>query len=216
MSLLSKLSNSIDQDNKNTEKALKSLKYNPASRPFHMKFPVIEEFYIDWNLQNIIANKCRSLGDEQKKKTNVKADMTSWFMHEIDDSFNEIANQAIKIAYDNSPSAVALTTYDCWGAGYKKGDWTKNHDHWPQIWSWVYNVDCCDSCAPLVFHDSRDEKNPNHAYSLVPKTGRFTMFPGWIKHSVPVHQCNHNRIIVAGNISADPHHVISGIKNRRT
>ena len=42
------------------------------------------------------------------------------------------------------------------------------------------------------------------------------MFPGWIKHSVPVHQCNHNRIIVAGNISADPHHVISGIKNRRT
>ena len=199
-----------------TNNQLFSLEF-PVTMPAVIKNPInIVKLNFKPEMRSTLVDIILKHGDEQNHSSNVKADMTSWFMHEIDDSFKEIANQAIKIAYDNSPSAVALTTYDCWGAVYKKGDWTKNHDHWPQIWSWVYNVDCCDSCAPLVFHDSRDEKNPNHAYSLVPKTGRFTMFPGWIKHSVPVHQCNHNRIIVAGNISADPHHVISGIKNRRT
>ncbi len=214
MSLLSKLSESIEQDNNNTQKAMKSLKYNPASRPFDMKFPVIEKFYSNPALQKRIADACRSIGDEQKKKTNVKANMTSWFMHETDKNFETIANKANEIAHDNSPSAVALATYDCWGAVYKRGDWSKNHDHWPQIWSWVYNVECCDDCAPLVFHDSRDDNHSDHAYSLKPKSGRFTMFPGWIKHSVPEHQCDHDRIIVAGNISADPHHIISGVNNR--
>ena len=208
MSSLSKLVNYIEEDTKNTEKALKSLKYNPASRPFEMKFPVIEKFYRNPSLQKRIANTCRAIGDEQYKKTNVKADMTSWFMHETDKDFEIIANKAIEIAHDNSPSAVALATYDCWGAVYKKGDWSKNHDHWPQIWSWVYNVECCDDCAPLVFHDSRDDVNSDHAYSLKPKSGRFTMFPGWIKHSVPKHDCDHDRIIVAGNISADPYHCL--------
>ena len=202
MSSLSKLVNYIEEDTKNTEKALKSLKYNPASRPFEMKFPVIEKFYRNPSLQKRIANTCRAIGDEQYKKTNVKADMTSWFMHETDKDFEIIANKAIEIAHDNSPSAVALATYDCWGAV------SKNHDHWPQIWSWVYNVECCDDCAPLVFHDSRDDVHSDHAYSLKPKSGRFTMFPGWIKHSVPKHDCDHDRIIVAGNISADPYHII--------
>ena len=208
LTTLSKLVNYIEEDTKNTEKALKSLKYNPASRPFEMKFPVIEKFYRNPSLQKRIANTCRAIGDEQYKKSNVKADMTSWFMHETDKDFEIIANKAIEIAHDNSPSAVALATYDCWGAVYKKGDWSKNHDHWPQIWSWVYNVECCDDCAPLVFHDSRDDVNSDHAYSLKPKSGRFTMFPGWIKHSVPKHDCDHDRIIVAGNISADPYHII--------
>ena len=208
MSSLSKLVNYIEEDTKNTEKALKSLKYNPASRPFEMKFPVIEKFYRNPSLQKRIANTCRAIGDEQYKKTNVKADMTSWFMHETDKDFEIIANKAIEIAHDNSPSAVALATYDCWGAVYKKGDWSKNHDHWPQIWSWVYNVECCDDCAPLVFHDRRDDVHSDHAYFLKPKSGRFTMFPGWIKHSVPKHDCDHDRIIVAGNISADPYHII--------
>ena len=123
LTTLSKLVNYIEEDTKNTEKALKSLKYNPASRPFEMKFPVIEKFYRNPSLQKRIANTCRAIGDEQYKKSNVKADMTSWFMHETDKDFEIIANKAIEIAHDNSPSAVALATYDCWGAVYKKGDW---------------------------------------------------------------------------------------------
>jgi len=179
---------------------------NPS---FHMKFPVIEKLYIDINLQNNLSRKCKSIGDEQKRKTNVKADMTSWFMHETDKDFEAIADKAIELAHANSPLPVHLemSTYDCWGAVYKRGDWSKNHNHWPYVWSWVYNVECCDNCSPLVFNDT-------NAYSLAPKVGRLTMFPGWIKHSVPAHQCDHDRIIVAGNISEDPHSIISKRNNR--
>ena len=95
LTTLSKLVSYIEEDTKNTEKALKSLKYNPASRPFEMKFPVIEKFYRNPSLQKRIANTCRAIGDEQYKKTNVKADMTSWFMHETDKDFEIIANKAI-------------------------------------------------------------------------------------------------------------------------
>ena len=214
MTLLSSLVTSIKKDNTNTEKALKSLKYNPASRKFEMKFPVIEHWYKDSDLQERLANTCRRIGDEQKRKTNVKADMTGWFMHETDSDFEMLCAEAMKLANENSPSEVALMQYDCWGAIYNKGDWTKNHDHWPQIWSWVYNVKCCDDCAPLIFHDSRNEEDTDHAFSLKPSNGKITMFPGWVKHSVSEQQCEHERIIVAGNISANPYHIISGIKER--
>lgn len=182
------------------------MRSNPS---FHMKFPVIEKLHIDKDLQNNLSRKCKSIGDEQKRKTNVKADMTSWFMHETDKDFGAIADKAIELAHANSPLPVHLemSTYDCWGAVYKRGDWSKNHNHWPYVWSWVYNVECCDNCSPLVFNDT-------NAYSLAPKVGRLTMFPGWIKHSVPAHQCDHDRIIVAGNISEDPHSIISKRNNR--
>ena len=60
------------------------MRSNPS---FHMKFPVIEKIHIDKDLQNNLSRKCKSIGDEQKRKTNVKADMTSWFMHETDKDF---------------------------------------------------------------------------------------------------------------------------------
>ena len=63
-------------------------------------------------------------------------------------------------------------------------------------------------------NDSREDNHSDHAYSLVPKEGRFTMFPGWIKHSVPKHMCDHERIIVAGNISSDPYHIIGHAQSR--
>jgi|TARA_R110002074_G_scaffold193663_2_gene359525 hypothetical protein len=173
-----------------------------------MKFPVIETLHTDVDLQNVLVRKCKSIGDEQKRKTNVKADMTNFFMHETDKDFEAIANKAIELAHDNNPLPVNLkmSTYDCWGAVYKKGDMSRRHDHWPYIWSWVYNVECCDNCTPLVFNDT--------TYSIKPKVGRLTMFPGWIKHSVPEHKCDHDRIVVAGNISEDPHNIISKIKSR--
>ena len=210
MSSLSKLSDSIE---KNTNKALKTLKYNPASIPFEMKFPIIEKFYDNPSLQQRIANTCRSIGDEQNRKTNVKANMTNWFMWETNSDFETLSKKATEIAIDNSPSTATLMTYDCWGAVYKKGDWTKSHDHWPLIWSWVYNVECCNNCAPLVLTRDTTLRIPvlevsKHVYSLTPRVGKFTMFPGWIQHSVPKHECDHDRIIVAGNIGLNPYAVI--------
>ena len=116
-----------------------------------------------------------------------------------------------EVLIDNLAKAcnVDLIPYDCWGAIYKKGEYTKPHEHWPQIWSWVYNVECCEKCSPLIFPD-HDIKE----YSLIPKKGNLTLFPGWIKHYVPEQKCDHDRIIIAGNLGVNPWKLISGIEKR--
>jgi hypothetical protein len=96
--------------------------------------------------------------------------------------------------------------YDCWGAIYSKGDYTKTHEHWPMIWSWVYNVECCEYCSPLDFDDS--------SHSIQPKGGNMIMFPGWIRHSVPKQECDHDRIIIAGNLGMNPWQAITGMEFR--
>ena len=40
------------------------------------------------------------------------------------------------------------------------------------------------------------------------------LFPGWIRHSVPEHQCNHDRIILAGNLGINPWQPIFGMESR--
>ena len=128
-------------------------------------------------------------------------------MHETDSDFMEVCRIAMDFAYENSPrQGVPFMPYDCWGAIYSKGNYTKTHEHWPQIWSWVYNVECCDNCAPLMFNDS--------SHSIHPKSGNMVLFPGWIRHSVPEHQCDHERIILAGNLGMNPWQLIIGMENR--
>ena len=98
---------------------------------------------------------------------------------------------------------------DCWGAIYSKGNYSDIHEHWPQIWSWVYNVECCEDCSPLIFDDTY-----KHKYSIYPKSGNMILFPGWIRHSVPEHQCDHDRIILAGNLGINPWTIILGLEKR--
>ena len=135
--------------------------------------------------------------------------MTGWFMHETNEDFTRVTKLGISLAQKHSPSNVDLIPYDCWGAIYKKGEYTKPHEHWPQIWSWVYNVECCEKCSPLIFPDHDIEE-----YSLIPKKGNLTLFPGWIKHYVPEQKCDHDRIIIAGNLGVNPWKLISGIEKR--
>jgi len=121
----------------------------------------------------------------------------------------EVCRFAIDVAYENSPrQGVPLMPYDCWGAIYSKGDFTKTHEHWPMIWSWVYNVECCGHCSPLVFDDS------SGIHSIQPKSGNMILFPGWIRHSVPKHECDHDRIILAGNFGMNPWQAITGMEFR--
>lgn len=210
MSLLKSLANSIDIEKVVEEKKSRQLRTNPNSKPFNMNFPVVTEKYNNSDLINRITKTCRRIGDVQKKSSNVQASMTGWFMHETDEDFMEVVNLAINLAQKNSPSIINLMPYDCWGAIYQKGEYTKPHDHWPQIWSWVYNVECCNKCAPLVFPDYELQEQ----YSLVPQKGNLTLFPGWVKHYVPEHKCNHDRIILAGNLGVNPWELISGMEKR--
>ena len=210
MSSLKSLVSNIEKENILEKKKLRQLRTNPFSIPFDMKFPVIQKDCSAAQLQKRLADTCRDIGDVQQNQTNVQASMTDWYMHETNSDFMQVCEIAIQLAYDNSPSMaiVSLMPYDCWGAIYTKGNYTKSHEHWPQIWSWVYNVECCENCAPLIFEDA--------SYQIAPIKGNMVLFPGWIRHQVSEQQCDHERIILAGNLGMNPWQLITGMKKRNS
>ena len=210
MSSLKSLVSNIEKENILEKKKLRQLRTNPFSIPFDMKFPVIQKNCSDAQLQKRLSDTCRDIGDVQQNQTNVQASMTDWYMHETDTDFMQVCEIAIQLAYENSPSMaiVSLMPYDCWGAIYTKGNYTKSHEHWPQIWSWVYNVECCENCAPLIFEDA--------SYQIAPIKGNMVLFPGWIRHQVSEQQCDHERIILAGNLGMNPWQLITGMKKRNS
>ena len=210
MSSLKSLVYNIEKEDVLEKKKLTQLRTNPSSIDFDVKFPVVQKNYSNKDLQHRLAQTCRNIGDVQKSSTNVQASMTGWYMHETDSDFMEVCRMAMDFAYENSPrQGVPFMPYDCWGAIYSKGNYTKTHEHWPQIWSWVYNVECCEKCSPLVFNDA-----PQGAHYVYPNSGNMILFPGWIRHSVPEHQCDHDRIILAGNLGMNPWQLILGMENR--
>ena len=210
MSSLKSLVYNIEKEDVLEKKKLTQLRTNPSSIDFDVKFPVVQKNYSNKDLQHRLAQTCRNIGDVQKSSTNVQASMTGWYMHETNSDFMEVCRMAMDLAYENSPrQGVPFMPYDCWGAIYSKGNYTKTHEHWPQIWSWVYNVECCEQCAPLIFNDA-----PQGAHYVYPKSGNMILFPGWIRHSVPEHQCDHDRIILAGNLGMNPWQLILGMENR--
>ena len=170
---------------------------NPHGKSFSMDFPIIEANYsTEAELHNenirIILNE---MDDAQSKTTNVKAKMSEWYMHHHYTEFQWVCDKALNLAERNSPHKVDYKVNDCWGAIYRKGDWTKKHDHWPNVWSFVYYVDCSDDCSPLLFHEA-----PQGTHYVYPKIGKMVLFPSVLVHSVPKQTCDFDRIMVAGNI----------------
>ena len=191
------------------------LRLHPDAKSFNMKFPIImkdvRELYddssrnilgtgpskfdkLEANINDRLTKIIKQAGDNQNRKTNVKAYMTDWFMQRKYHIFNSVGDIAIKFAQEASPSEVQLELYDIWGAVYKRGDFTKNHDHWPHTWSFSYYVKS-DGTTPIIFPDS-----PYSPYSLYPKTNDIVLFPGILRHGVPIHESDEERIIVSGNI----------------
>ena len=174
------------------------LRLHPDGRKFNCTFPIIQKSMQTkqgWAIgvfNNEVEEIIQKYGDIQRHKTNVKDHMTNWFMHQEYDQFKVIADWAVDLAEQNSPHQELLYVFDCWGAIYKKNDWTKTHDHWPSPWSFVYYV-ASDGETPLSFPDAQGEH-------VTPKTGDMIMFPGWIRHSVPKHESDKKRIVVAGNL----------------
>ena len=178
------------------------LRLHPDAKSFNMKLPIIiqdvrtlyddsTENVLEANINDRLIKIIKQVGDNQNRKTNVKAYMTDWFMQRKYHIFNSVGDIAIKFAKEASPSEVQLELYDIWGAVYKRGDFTKNHDHWPHTWSFSYYVKS-DGTTPIIFPDS--------PYSLYPKTNDIVLFPGILRHGVPIHESDEERIIVSGNI----------------
>ena len=178
------------------------LRLHPDAKSFNMKLPIIiqdvrtlyddsTENVLEANINDRLIKIIKQVGDNQNRKTNVKAYMTDWFMQRKYHIFNSVGDIAIDIAKEASPHEVPLELYDIWGAVYKRGDFTKNHDHWPHTWSFSYYVKS-DGTTPIIFPDS--------PYSLYPKTNDIVLFPGILRHGVPIHDSDEERIIVSGNI----------------
>ena len=176
-------------------------KLHPDAKSFNMRFPVImkdvRELFDDSSsnvletLNNDLIKIIKEIGDTQNRKTNVKADMTNWFMQHEYPAFKSVGDVAIKFAQEASPCEVQLELYDIWGAVYKRDDFTKPHDHWPHPWSFSYYVKS-DGTTPITFPDSSSY--------FYPKTNDMVLFPGILRHGVPSHESDEERIIVSGNI----------------
>jgi len=130
--------------------------------------------------------------------------MTQWKMHEDYESFKALGSLAIDAATDiplalrtnddGTPDPVSFFVNESWGLIYRKGHICKAHTHWPSVWSYTYCVKGCENCAPLAFPTVDED------YYVYPKTGQLTMFPSWVNHYVPEHECDHERIMISGNL----------------
>jgi hypothetical protein len=153
----------------------------------------------DYNLDNLHSDLIDIIiktGDVQKRTTNVKALMTSWLMtdHKPFKIISDHVENVVKQFYSEMTS-LKLETFmtTCWGAMYKKGDYSEPHAHSPAFLSWVYYVKASEKSSPIIFRDG---------YNYQPKSGYGIIFPGWLIHEVPPEEYDDERIIVVGNIEA--------------
>ena len=130
------------------------------------------------------------LKEERDDKSNliVRA-RTHWEFHMNNDATQTIS----EIIFDKIISnrhRRKWRTHQVWGAIYDKGEFAQKHSHGKQFWSWVYYLDCCKECAPLVFDNT----------SIKPEVDLLVHFSGEEFHEVPRQTCDHERIILSGNI----------------
>ena len=188
MSSLKKLANSIRRET------------SPVYK-FGISFPIIEQqVFVDNDSLIEDIRESGAIG----AVTQAKCYRTRWDMHTEYESFWNLGKIAIEIAKmnalagrskpDGTPDPIPYGITESWGLIYNKGNFTSTHSHWPSTWGFVYTVQACDKCSPLIF-DQMDE-----SVEFVPKTGQMLLFPAWLNHSVPKQQCEHERIKIAGNL----------------
>ncbi len=187
--------------------ALSDLVYGKNNKPwphFIDKYPVKVKQITELDNDQLEID-IREEGDYLGGRTAAKCFMTRWDMHNFYHSFVFVADKAMEIANDcplatktntdGVPVKVSLYLNDTWGLIYNKGQSAKMHNHWPSLWSYTYCVFACEKCSPLVF------PNAQEPLSVIPKTSQMIVFPSWLQHEVPMHTCEHDRIMISGNIT---------------
>ena len=163
---------------------------------FKMKLPVVKrevKSLLSDDIDKIVA-VIHHMGDVQNRKTNVKASMTDWYLHTQEGLVKTLCDEAIEIAKDIHPKSFnppEFYTRKCWGAVYHKGDFTKSHNHTPNVYSWCFYAHVPEGSSPLVF--------PEADLTIHPNKGEIILFSGMARHSVPPCEVD-NRIVIAGNI----------------
>ena len=151
----------------------------------------IDTYYLapDVNIIKEILN----LGDEQKRSTNVQADCTSFYTHRYSNTFKYLTNY-LNVLYPK------YTVEELWGCTYRQGDFAKTHNHSGFDFAFVWFVDTCSFCSPLIFPDTEHLWLPPLA-SIKPLTGNLHVFRGRDIHYVPPHTCKHDRMVISGNMA---------------
>ena len=187
--------------------ALSDLVYGKGNKPwpyFTDKYPVKVKQIEGINNEQL-ERDIRDAGDHLGGRTAAKCLMTRWDMHMVCKEFVDVAEKAKEIAYacplatktDTNGKTLIVPLYlnDTWGLIYTKGQSAKVHNHWPSLWSYTYCIFACENCSPLVF------PNANEPLSVTPKTSQIILFPSWLHHEVPEHPCDHDRIMLSGNLN---------------
>ena len=191
--------------------ALSDLVYGKDQGPwpyFTDKYPVKVKQITELSMANPeLERDIREAGDYLGGRTAAKCLMTRWDMHTVYESFVLVSEKAMEIAdscplatktdTEGTPLKVPLYLNDTWGLVYTTGQSAKVHNHWPSLWSYTYCVFACGNCSPLVFPNAKEP------LSVTPKTSQMIVFPSWLHHEVPIHKCEHDRIMISGNLNMD-------------
>ena len=154
-----------------------------------------------------------------KEGSNISNSRTHYKFHETNDAARTISDIIFSTIICNKQE---WTTDEVWGAAYNKGDHAQTHTHGKNRISWVYYLSCCNNCAPLLLEEAESEeasahydhlydekalmgytRNLFHAKEIIPETNLLVYFNSEVVHEVPEQKCNHERIILAGNIRKD-------------
>ena len=163
----------------------------------------------DWlaggNLNQALEHDIRSSGDAfEGRNSSATCYMTRWDMHKHFETFQAVGDLAIAAAQtiplakrthaDGTDNPIEYYVQETWGLIYSKGHICKKHTHWPSVWSYTYCVTACEDCSPLVFPTAEGE------HPVTPKSGQLIVFPSWVTHYVPEQKCDHERIMISGNL----------------
>ena len=172
----------------------------------------------DWIALNYYLEKdIRGAG--QGALSAAKCYRTHWKMHEVYDSFSLLNSAVLDFAKkfplasrtdeQGNPEEVPMKVLESWGLIYKKGDSTDTHTHWPALWSYCYCVKSCENCTPLSFPTAEGVSTEINKLSqlgdglISHKAGQIILWPAWLTHKVSEQECDHDRIVVSGNIYTD-------------
>ena len=181
-------------------------------RWFTEKYPVkVKQVNPPASFTKTIKENILESGDALQERTAAKCLMTKWNMHDDYLTFRMVGEEAIEVANlcplakrtkpDGSPDDIPLYIKESWGLVYGKGHTCEEHNHWPSLWSYTYCVEARKECAPLIFNDSNDRNDEGTPFHIFPETGQLIVFPAWINHMVSKQACEHQRVMVAGNLN---------------
>ena len=164
-------------------------------------------------LHNKLLDIVIKTGDKQNKSSNVKANMTDWYMHTKYKDFETLAKIVkVLLVQDTLPTnknkpIETKHKYDIremWGAVYHKDDYTLKHWHWPCTWSFGYYLKTSKNTPPIIFNNATNGKEIGNII-YYPQIGDLIIFPSEIYHEVPIQKTNEERIMIAGNLLAVSH-----------